>query len=633
MGAHRPRRELPQGCRGPGLTGPGQAGSGPAGSGPAARVVRVLPDVPALDRALDYLVPDDLGAALAVGTIVRVPLHGRRVRGWVVALDVEPATPVERLLPIRAVVSAGPPAELVALADEAARRWAGPRTAFLRPASPPNNVAPGPVPVPEVGIYPTSVPPVSIPDRDRRVVETPPATERATLIASLLAPEGSTIVLVPDRAEADALVAHLAATGREVVAFRTDETDASRTRTWETARHGARVVVGGRIAIFAPVPDLRAVIVLDDADEALADERAPSWHARDLAAQRAAGVGARLDILSPAPTVEAVALAGEPIAAPRPQARSGWPRLEVVDRRDDPPGLGLLSAQLGPALHRALDAGTRAVCVMNRKGRAHLLLCRACGEPARCERCDATVAEVDAGLRCARCETVAELRCRHCGSARFRGARPGVVRLRDDLAGLVPRHRVLAVDAASTALPAFDVAVGTEAVLHRVRGESNPIGLVAFLDFDQELLAPRHRAAEQALWLLVRAARAVGSRTAGSGGRDGLVLVQTRVPEHEVLRAYEEADPSIARSVETARRRDLGFPPFGGLAELRGAPEAVAAACIALTGSLTVLGPNGDRALVRAPDTSTLTAALATTDLGPARARGRLRIDVDPLRV
>ena len=568
-----------------------------------------------------------------VGTIVRVPLHGRRVRGWVVELDVEPAAPVDRLLPIHAVVSAGPTAELFGLAEDASRRWAGPRTAFLRPASPPNNVALGPVPPTEIGVYPPVLSPFPLDENSRRLIEWPPSIGREALVAALVAREGSTIVIVPDRGEADAVARHLAASGREVIAFRTDETDASRTTGWDAARRGARVVVGGRIAIFAPVPDLRAVVVLDDADEALSDERAPTWHARDLAARRAARVDARLDIVSPAPTVEAVALAGEPITTPRAHRREGWPRLEVVDRRDDPPGLGLLSSQLGPALHRALDAGTRAICVMNRRGRAHLLICRSCGEPARCERCDATVTEVEGGLRCARCKTAGELRCRHCGSARFRGARPGVVRLREELAGLVPRHRVLAVDAASTALPAFDVAIGTEAVLHRVRASGERIGLVAFLDFDQELLAPRHRAAEQAMWLLVRAARAVGLHASGVGGVDGLVLVQTRVPDHEVLRAFGEADPSVARSVETARRRDLGFPPFGGLAELRGAPEAVAAACTALADSLTVLGPNDDRALVRAPDTRTLVDALAATDLGPARSLGRLRVDVDPLRV
>jgi len=573
-------------------------------------------------------VPDDLEGHLEIGTIVRVPLHGRRVRGWVVELDVEPATAVERLLAVVAVVSAGPPAEMVALAQEAALRWVGPRTAFLRPASPPNIVAPAPRPAPDVGVYPPVAPPFPLPDAPRRVVEWPPATPRLELIASLVAGEGSTIVLVPDRVEAASVRGHLAASGREVVAYRTDETDASRTAAWDTARRGACVVVGGRAATFAPVPDLAAVIVLDDADEALTDERAPTWHARDLAARRAEQAGARFDLVSPAPTVEAVALAGPPVVAPRALVRSGWPRLQVVDRRDDAPGLGLLSSDLGPALHRALDSGSRAICVVNRRGRAHLLACRQCGELARCERCDATVAEVDGGFRCARCETLAEARCRHCGSARFRGARPGVVRLRDDLAGLVPRHRVLAVDAASTALPGFDVAVGTEAVLHRVRGDDHPIGLVAFLDFDQELLAPRHRAAEQALWLLVRAARAVGP--AGDGGT---VLVQTRIPEHEVLSAMRDAEPARARSVETSRRRDLGFPPFGGVAELRGTPEAVAAACTALAGSLTVLGPNGDRALVRAPDADALAAAFARTDLGPARALGRLRVDVDPARV
>ena len=614
MGAHRPGPRVPQGCRGPGLT---------------SRVARVLPDVPAIDRVFDYLVPDELSASLRVGTIVRVPLHGRRVRGWVLALDVEPGAPLERLLPIRAVVSAGPPAEVVDLALGAARRWAGPRAAFLRAASPPNNVAVGPVPEPDVAVYPEITPPFPIPDGTARVVIWPPAVPRASLVAALLAPDGSTIVVVPEGAEAGTIIAELAGRGREVLTVRSDESDAARTAAWDLARRGACIVVGGRTAVFAPVPDLRAIVLLDDADEALADERAPAWHARDLAATRATRADARFDIVSPAPTVEAVALNGAPVAAPREIARAGWPRVEVVDRRDDPPGLGLLSAALGPALHRALDAGGRVLCVMNRRGRAHLLVCRGCGEPARCERCHATVAESLDGLVCARCATVAETRCRHCGTGRFRGAKPGVVRLRDDLAGLVPRHHVLAVDASSPSLPAFDVAVGTEAVLHRSRfGVGGSIGLVAFLDFDQELLAPRHRAAEQALWLLVRAARALGPRAEG-----GTILVQTRVPEHEVLKAAANADPLIALEVETARRRDLGFPPFGGLAELRGAPEAVAAACAVLSGSLTVLGPNGDRALVRASDAAALADVLATVDLGPARALGRLRIDVDPLRV
>ena len=220
-----------------------------------------------------------------------------------------------------------------------------------------------------------------------------------------------------------------------------------------------------------------------------------------------------------------------------------------------------------------------------------------------------------------------------CGSTRFQKLRPGVTGLRDAIAALVPHRRVVAVDASSAPLPAFDVAVGTEAVLHRVRpGGDRPVRLVAFPELDQELLAPRYRAAEQALWLLVRAARHVGP----AGG--GTVLVQTRLPDHEVVRAARDGDPSDVLAGEQARRRALGYPPFGGLAELSGDAAAVAAACDALRtdahrNAVTVLGPADGRALLRTPTVDALCDALAAVDLTAARALGRLRVDVDPLRV
>ena len=104
-----------------------------------ATVCRVVPDVTAVERVFDYLVPDELAARVRVGTIVRVPLQGRKVRGWVVETDVAPEGDA-RLLPIAAVVSEGPPADVVALSAWIARRWCGPRVAVLRSASPPNNV-------------------------------------------------------------------------------------------------------------------------------------------------------------------------------------------------------------------------------------------------------------------------------------------------------------------------------------------------------------------------------------------------------------------------------------------------------------------------------------------------------------
>ena len=242
---------------------------------------------------------------------------------------------------------------------------------------------------------------------------------------------------------------------------------------------------------------------------------------------------------------------------------------------------------------------------------------------------DDVSAETDEALACPRCGEVRPRVCLACGGGTFRVLRPGVVKLRDDLAALVPKARVVAVDAGSAPLPAFDVAVGTEAVLHRVpRDGGGAVRLVAFLEFDQELLAPRYRAAEQSLWLLVRGARMLGPRRDG-----GTLLVQTRLPSDPVVVAARDGDPSAAAADERRRRIALRFPPYAGLAEVGGNSPAVDAACDALRPSLKILGPDRDRALARASSAAELCDAFAAIDLTPARALGRLRVDVDPLRV
>jgi primosomal protein N' (replication factor Y) (superfamily II helicase) len=587
----------------------------------------VLPDVPAVDRSFDYTLPAELAPDVEIGTLVRVGLHGRRVRGWVMELDATPAVDAGRLRAVLAVVGAGPPDDLVALSAFGAWRWAGPRAAFLRAASAPNRVAPSVIGELDIAIFPAVGAPVALPDARVRLVVCPPGGGRVDLVRALLEPTGSTIVLVPDASEGSAIGRELADDGRSVIVLRSDQTAAARTAAWVEARRGACVVVGTRVAVLAPVPDLAGIVVVDDADEALAEERAPAWHARELAHERARRATARLSLLTPAPTAEALELAGA-ACADAGGGRRAWPRLEIVDLRDEPPGVGLLSSALGPALHRAIEAGGRALCVLNRRGRAQLLVCRSCGSVARCLRCDARVAEGEGTRQCARCGLEQPGPCPTCGAGVFRKLRPGVTGLRDVVAGLVPHHRVIAVDAASAPLPPYDVAVGTEAVLHRARATSVPVRTVAFLDFDQELLAPRIRASEQALWLLVRAARLLGTAEAG-----GVLLVQTRLPGDVVLRAVASGETLPVAEAERARRRDLGLPPFGGLAEVRGDPGAVADACARLDGLVTVVGPTAGRALLRAPSSAELCDALAATDLGPARALGRLRIDVDPLRV
>jgi primosomal protein N' (replication factor Y) len=163
------------------------------------------------------------------------------------------------------------------------------------------------------------------------------------------------------------------------------------------------------------------------------------------------------------------------------------------------------------------------------------------------------------------------------------------------------------------------VYIGTEAVLHRL----DRADVVAFLDFDEELLAPRYRATDQALALLARAARLVGGRAGG-----GRLLVQTGVPRHDVLAAVLQADPSRWSTREAERRRAFGQPPFGALALVKGPAAEAYVAELATRSDVDVGGAERGSYLVRATDPTTLADALASV---PRRAG--VRIAVDPPRV
>jgi primosomal protein N' (replication factor Y) len=197
--------------------------------------------------------------------------------------------------------------------------------------------------------------------------------------------------------------------------------------------------------------------------------------------------------------------------------------------------------------------------------------------------------------------------------------RLGVTRVREELAGLTGRE-VAEVTGDTDRVPDAPVIVGTEAVLHRVRAAD----LVAFLDFDQELLAARYRANEQALALLARAGRIVGGRKAGRR-----VLLQTRLPDHEVIDAAVHGDPSRLAASERVRREALGFPPFSALALISGPSAPELAERLAGVDTVELIGPDNDRWLVRAPNSRVLADAFSTAGRPP----GRLRIEVDPLRI
>jgi primosomal protein N' (replication factor Y) len=168
-------------------------------------------------------------------------------------------------------------------------------------------------------------------------------------------------------------------------------------------------------------------------------------------------------------------------------------------------------------------------------------------------------------------------------------------------------------------VPDRRVYVGTEAVLHRL----DRADVVAFLDFDEELLAPRFRATDQAMALLARGARLVGGRIGG-----GRLLVQTGVPRHDVLDAVLHADPSRWSTREAERRRAFAQPPFGALALVKGAGAAAYVAELATRLGVDVGGAERGAYLVRAADISTLADALASVP-----RRGIVRVAVDPPRV
>ncbi|MCU0268182.1 MAG: hypothetical protein MUF83_05985 [Acidimicrobiales bacterium] len=582
--------------------------------------MRVLPDVSGIDRCFDYLVPDELGDQVRVGTVVRISLHGRRVGGWVVADHVAPP-PGVRLLALAKVTGWGPPPDLVELSAWAAWRWAGRRAALLGAATHERAVptlAPSGAPPPVAG-GPLDGLAAEVAHRIGRepvcVVRLPPASDPYAVVQAVCR-RGPTLVLAPGVRQAAHLGLRLRRAGATVAVL---------PRDWPRARAGGAHVVGSRAAAWAPVDPLSGVVVLDEHDESYQEERAPTWHARDVALERARRAGVPCVLVSAVPTLEALA-AGVLLTASRAEERAGWPVVDVVDRsQDDPVRGGLLSERLGPLLR----GERRVVCVLNRTGRSRLSACDRCGRVARCETCQAAVVHTaDGSLACLRCATRRPLVCDHCGSTVLRNLRAGVTRVREELEALA-RRPVVEVTAATagTSLPDAGVYVGTEAVLHQV----DRADVVVFLDLDQELLAPRYRAAEQALGLLARAARLLGGRDRGArgGGEPGRLVLQTRLPNHEVVQAALHADPARVAAAEHERRSLLRFPPAAALASVSGAAAGDYVAALGRPLGVEVLGPDDGHWLVRATDHRTLCDTLAATP----RPAGRLRVEVDPLRI
>jgi primosomal protein N' (replication factor Y) len=429
-------------------------------------------------------------------------------------------------------------------------------------------------------------------------------------VVAAVAQQGPTLVVLPSVTRAEVLAGRIRRAGGGVALLPGE---------WAQARAGAAVVIGARGAAWAPCPGIAGIVILDGHDEGLWQENAPTWNAVDVCVERARRAGCPCVIVSSCPTPELLALG--PVQTPeRSTERRGWAAVEVVDRRGDDPRLGLYSQRLV----QLIRSTHRVVCILNRTGRTRLLACTGCGELARCEVCGkalvqpSTEAESAHRLDCPACGHSRPAFCPTCGSTRFRSLRIGVSKAREQLEVLAGRS-VTELSGQTRGRPAGELFVGTEAALHRF-SPMDDIGAVAFVDFDQEVMAPRVRAGSEALNLLAHASRLVR-------GRAGQVVVQTRMPDHPVLRAAVGADPTLLSDPETESRRALRLPPFGAVAVITGSEAGDFVA--ALGSQVQVLGPDGDRWLVKADAPETLANALA----GAERPGGGVRVAVDPARM
>ena len=376
------------------------------------------------------------------------------------------------------------------------------------------------------------------------------------------------IVLVPEIALAPQTVGRFRARfGDTVAILHSALGDAERRDERQRIASGAaRVVVGARSAVFAPLRGLGLLVVDEEHDGAYKQESDPRYDARTVAAKRAAleGAVALYGSATPRPEswerLERVSLGGR-IGAP-------LPRVRLVDLRRE---RGYpLSATLLEELGRLADRGGKAIMLLNRRGVAPAVHCRACGRSRRCGLCDvALTLHADGRLHCHHCgyaETV-PASCPACGSVELARVGAGTQRLEAELARQVPELERIRLDADTAARPGAlrealerfgradrAVLVGTQMV---AKGHHFPgIALAAVVDADTGLALPDFRAEERTFQLV--------TQLAGRSGRDapGLVVVQTFQPDATPLAHAARHDVAGFLAGELARRRELGYPPF-----------------------------------------------------------------------
>ena len=380
---------------------------------------------------------------------------------------------------------------------------------------------------------------------------------------------------------------------------------------WQRLRSGdARVCVGPRSAVFAPIPDLGLIVVDEEHDPSYKQEGDPRYDARDVARWRAADAGAVLVAGSATPRPESWN-ALERLELPSRADGSSLPEVEVLDTR----GLdGPLHPRTREALAGLSDRDGKAIVLLNRRGWSPFLACSECGQARECPNCDVSlvVHKHEGRLRCHHCghsEAMPDA-CPECGSVALARHGAGTERLETLLAEAIDPLPVFRLDSDVASrvhghaqiLRSFQeapagVLVGTQMV---AKGHDFPdVVLSVILDADATLRFPDFRAEERTFAMVAQLAG-----RSGRGSRGGRVLVQTLAPEAEAIRHAAGHDSAGFLGAELRRRRALSYPPFSELVRIELSSDdqaAVVSAAKRLRDDLATGLPGGAELLGPAP--------------------------------
>jgi primosomal protein N' (replication factor Y) (superfamily II helicase) len=656
---------------------------------PIARVLPML-SVPHLDREFDYLVATDQSDDAQPGVRVRVRFHGRLVDAFVLERRSD-TDHVGKLGWLDRVVSAEPvlTPEVRRLVDAVAARYAGTRADVLRLAVPPRHAGAErqavPDRVPEPGAVPVDTTGWSHYTRGeqfltaldegrapRAVWQALPGerwTARLVEAAAVAVTSGrGVLAIVPDQRDVDALLD--AAVGQlgesRVVALSAGLGPATRYRRWLAVLRGtARLVIGTRSAVFAPVANLGLLMVWDDGDDTLAEPRSPYPHAREVGMLRAHQLRCAALIGGYARTAEAQALVrsrwAHDLVAPRTRVRARSPRVIALedggdaDERDPAARTARLPSMALRAARAALDAGHPVLVQVPRRGYVPALACARCRTVARCRHCTGPMSLPDretAGAVCRWCgRHDPTLRCARCGSDAVRAVVVGARRTAEELGRAFPGTAVIisggdTVIAAVPPVPA--VVVATPGAEPGVPGG----GYGAALLLDSWALLGRQdlRAAEDTLRRWMAAAALVRDRA------DGGVVAVVADSALPTVQALVRWDPLGHAETELDARTEVGLPPAVHIAAVDGAAASVAALIgqarfpdgAELLGPValpvgarrpagTPAGAQVSRMLVRVPRDNglALAAALRRANgvLSARHDQQPVRVQVDPLHI